>query len=36
VEAARTIDVVPTLLHLVNLPPAKTVDGALIMGVLER
>jgi arylsulfatase A-like enzyme len=35
VESARTIDVVPTLLRLVNVPPAKTVDGKVIAGALE-
>jgi arylsulfatase A-like enzyme len=35
VEAAQTIDVVPTLLRLVNVAPAKTVDGKVIAGALE-
>jgi predicted AlkP superfamily pyrophosphatase or phosphodiesterase len=36
VEAARTIDVVPTLLSLVNVRPAKTVDGKAIIDAVER
>ena len=36
VDSARTVDVVPTLLRLVNVPPAKTVDGKVIVGALKR
>ncbi len=36
VEAAHTVDVVPTLLHLVGVPPAKTVDGAVITQALTH
>jgi hypothetical protein len=30
IESARTVDVVPTLLRLVNISPAATVDGKII------
>jgi predicted AlkP superfamily pyrophosphatase or phosphodiesterase len=36
VEGARTIDVVPTLLNVVKVPRAETVDGDLILDVLEK
>jgi predicted AlkP superfamily pyrophosphatase or phosphodiesterase len=36
VKGAQTIDVVPTLLSLVNVPPAGTVDGHMISEVLEK
>jgi predicted AlkP superfamily pyrophosphatase or phosphodiesterase len=35
VPAARTIDIVPTLLRVVNVPPAASVDGRAIEGALE-
>jgi predicted AlkP superfamily pyrophosphatase or phosphodiesterase len=34
VEAANTVDVVPTLLKIAGVPPAKTVEGKAIMGAL--
>ena len=34
VAAARTVDVVPTLLHLIGVPPAKTVEGQVIQDAL--
>ena len=36
VDSARTVDVVPTLLHLVNVTPAGTVDGAMIEGAFDH
>jgi arylsulfatase A-like enzyme len=36
VEGAQTIDVVPTLLNLVNIPSASTVDGHVITDVFEK
>jgi predicted AlkP superfamily pyrophosphatase or phosphodiesterase len=36
VEGAQTIDVVPTLLNLVSVPPASTVDGHVIAAVFEK
>jgi hypothetical protein len=36
VEGAQNIDVVPTLLTLVNVAPAKTVDGKPITGALAQ
>jgi arylsulfatase A-like enzyme len=36
IEAARNIDVVPTLLHAVGVAPAKTVDGRPIEAVFEK
>jgi arylsulfatase A-like enzyme len=36
VESARTVDVVPTLLHLVGVPPAKTVEGKVIEAALAE
>jgi predicted AlkP superfamily pyrophosphatase or phosphodiesterase len=36
VEAAQTIDVVPTLLRAVHVPPAVTVDGKVIADALEK
>jgi predicted AlkP superfamily pyrophosphatase or phosphodiesterase len=35
-DEAQTVDVVPTLLHLVNIPPASSVDGKVIPGVLSN
>lgn len=35
IDTARNIDVVPTLLRLVNVPPAKTVEGKVIAGALR-
>lgn len=35
IEQGRTIDVVPTLLHLVNVAPAKTVDGKVLQAALR-
>ncbi len=35
VETARNIDVVPTLLHLVKISPARTVDGRVITDALR-
>ena len=35
IDAAQTIDIVPTLLRLVNVAPARTVDGKIISGVSE-
>ena len=34
-EAARTVDIVPTLLRLVNVAPAATVEGKVIETALE-
>ncbi|MEO5801904.1 MAG: alkaline phosphatase family protein [Verrucomicrobiota bacterium] len=36
VEGAQNIDVVPTLLSLVNVAPAATVDGRVISGALQK
>jgi predicted AlkP superfamily pyrophosphatase or phosphodiesterase len=36
VDSARTIDVVPTLLRLVQINPAKTVEGRVIESALEK
>ena len=36
VEAARTVDIVPTLLQLANVPPAPTVDGKPITAALAQ
>lgn len=36
VEDAQNIDVVPTLLYSVNVPPAKTVEGKVIARVLIK
>lgn len=36
VEGAQNIDVVPTLLSLVNVAPAATVDGRVIAGALQE
>lgn len=36
VIAAKTIDIVPTLLQLVNVPPAATVDGKVIRDAVTR
>jgi len=36
VESAHTIDIVPTLLKLVSVDPAKTVDGKVISTALEH
>ena len=36
VDAAATIDVVPTLLRLVNVSPARTVDGKVITDALQN
>ena len=36
VEAARTIDIVPTLLKLVGVKPAPTVDGSVITSALKE
>ena len=36
IEAANTVDVVPTLLALVHVQPAKTVDGHPILTALEQ
>jgi predicted AlkP superfamily pyrophosphatase or phosphodiesterase len=36
VEGAQTIDVVPTLLKVVNVPSASTVDGHVIADVFEK
>ena len=35
VESAHTVDIVPTLLKLVGVEPAKTVDGKVITAALE-
>jgi hypothetical protein len=35
INAAQTIDIVPTLLRLVNVAPAGTVDGKVISAALE-
>jgi arylsulfatase A-like enzyme len=35
IDSARTIDVVPTLLRIINLPPAPTVDGHAIAAALD-
>jgi arylsulfatase A-like enzyme len=35
VDAAETIDVVPTLLRLVNVPPATSMDGKVIANALQ-
>jgi predicted AlkP superfamily pyrophosphatase or phosphodiesterase len=35
-EHARNIDVVPTLLHLASVKPAKTVDGEVVRSVLAE
>jgi ectonucleotide pyrophosphatase/phosphodiesterase family member 5 len=35
VESAQTIDIVPTLLRLVHIAPARTVDGKFIATALE-
>ena len=35
VKAARTIDIVPTLLQLAGVAPARTVDGKVITGALQ-
>jgi arylsulfatase A-like enzyme len=35
VQSTRTIDIVPTLLRLVNISPARTVDGKVILSALE-
>ena len=34
VEEAHLVDIVPTLLHVVGVPPAETVDGSVIEGAL--
>jgi len=34
-DEAQTIDVVPTLLQLVHVPPARSVDGNVINAALE-
>lgn len=34
VERANTVDIVPTLLHLVGVPAAETVDGSVILEAL--
>jgi predicted AlkP superfamily pyrophosphatase or phosphodiesterase len=36
VDAAETIDVVPTLLRLVDISPASTLDGKVITGALQN
>jgi len=36
IESARTVDVVPTLLRLVNVAPATSVEGKVIDGALDR
>ncbi len=36
VDAAHTVDIVPTLLNLVHVEPAKTVDGKVINAALEH
>jgi predicted AlkP superfamily pyrophosphatase or phosphodiesterase len=36
VAEAENVDIVPTILHLVSVPPAETVDGKVIKGVLAR
>jgi arylsulfatase A-like enzyme len=36
IEAARTVDVVPTLLRLVNVTPPPSVEGKVIDGALQR
>jgi arylsulfatase A-like enzyme len=36
VDGAQTIDIVPTLLHLVNVAPAPTVDGKVIAAALKN
>lgn len=36
VERAENVDIVPTLLHLVGVPPAETVDGTVITGALAN
>lgn len=35
IDHARNIDVVPTLLHLVSVQPARTVDGKVIEALLQ-
>jgi arylsulfatase A-like enzyme len=35
VDAARSIDIVPTLLRLLNVPKAQSVDGIVIDQALE-
>ena len=35
VETAQTIDIVPTLLRIVNIVPARTVDGQAVTGALK-
>ncbi len=36
VDRADNVDIVPTLLHLVGVPPAETVDGKVIWGALTN
>ena len=36
VDSARTIDIVPTLLRLVDVAPASSVEGTVIAGVLKN
>jgi len=36
VDKVQTIDIVPTLLHLVNITPAATVDGKFITEALQK
>jgi hypothetical protein len=36
VEGAQNIDVVPTMLSLVNVAPAATVEGRVIAGALQK
>jgi arylsulfatase A-like enzyme len=36
VDAAKTVDVVPTLLRLVNVTPARTVEGKVITSALQN
>ncbi len=36
VEKAQTIDIAPTLLYLVKVPPAKTVDGHVIKQAIAK
>jgi arylsulfatase A-like enzyme len=36
VDAAETIDIVPTLLHVAKIPPARTVDGKVVRAALEQ
>jgi len=36
IDKGENVDVVPTLLHAVNIPPASTVEGKVISGALSK